>query len=405
MSINDISLTAGMRSNLVGLQQTSELLNRTQTRLSTGKKVNSALDNAVSFFTASSHMSRAANLSSLKDAMGEAVQAIKAADKGISALTSLIDQAKALGEAAKGASKNQVKIQFSNVTAGDTVDIAGVTYTAATGTSLAGFDPATMFVATSDMATTVANLSKLINTQDEVVGGGVADMKAIASGSTMILEAKATTVAITEGNKTDFYDVTGATLAAALTDTNGNNVFSERKTLGEQYNDIMSQIDAIAGSSGYKGTNLLMDEDLTVSFENSALNVNGFSATASDLGLSTVATTDAYAGAAPTYGSSGTGWGWSVNVEVNQDLGKLDVAKSTLQSEASKLANNLGLITIQSDFTTNLANTLIEGADKLTLADMNEEGANMLMLQTRQSLGTTALSLSSQAAQSVLKLF
>jgi len=52
-----------------------------------------------------------------------------------------------------------------------------------------------------------------------------------------------------------------------------------------------------------------------------------------------------------------------------------------------------------------MINTLQEGADKLTLADMNEEGANMLMLQTRQALGTTALALSSQAAQAVLRLF
>ena len=143
--MSDISLTAGMRANLVSLQNTTSLLNRTQERLSSGKKVNSALDNAVSFFTASAHMSRAANLTSLKDQMGEAVQAIKAADKGISAITSLIDQAKALGEAAKGASKNQVKIQFSQVTAGESVDIGGATYTAATGTSLTTFDPATMF--------------------------------------------------------------------------------------------------------------------------------------------------------------------------------------------------------------------------------------------------------------------
>ncbi|TAN45962.1 MAG: flagellin, partial [Nitrospirae bacterium] len=49
--------------------------------------------------------------------------------------------------------------------------------------------------------------------------------------------------------------------------------------------------------------------------------------------------------------------------------------------------------------------TLKTGADNLTLADMNEEGANMLMLQTRQSLGITSLSLASQAAQSVLRMF
>jgi flagellin-like hook-associated protein FlgL len=52
-----------------------------------------------------------------------------------------------------------------------------------------------------------------------------------------------------------------------------------------------------------------------------------------------------------------------------------------------------------------MVNTFTQGADKLVLADMNEEGANMLMLQTRQSLGVTALSLSSQAAQAVLRLF
>jgi len=57
------------------------------------------------------------------------------------------------------------------------------------------------------------------------------------------------------------------------------------------------------------------------------------------------------------------------------------------------------------DLRANMINTLQTGADNLTLADMNEEGANMLMLQTRQSLGTTSLSLAAQAAQSILRLF
>ena len=57
------------------------------------------------------------------------------------------------------------------------------------------------------------------------------------------------------------------------------------------------------------------------------------------------------------------------------------------------------------EFTENLINVLEEGADKLTLADMNEESANMLALQTRQQLAINSLSLASQAAQSVLSLF
>jgi flagellin len=404
--MSDISLTAPMRANVFALQQTADLMSRTQNRLATGNRVNSALDNPISFFTAQEHTSRATDLAGLKDAMNEAISTIKAADKAVSSLTTLIDQAKALGTAAKSAAKNQIKIQFSNVTAGESVVIGGATaYTAVTGSSMIT-DPLTQFVATSDMSTTVANLAKLINSQDELNdGGGVADMKAIAQGSTLVLEAKSNYVAITQGNKDDFYDVTGVTRAIALSDSSGNQVFSARKTLGEQYGDLMSQIDAIAGSASYGGVNLLNSDDLNVRFESSALNVKGFSATASDLGLSTTATTDAYAGNGGTYQASMAGWGWSLNVEVDVDMGKLAAAKSTLQNQSSQLANNLAIIKTQSEFTTNMANTLTEGAGNLTLADMNEEGANMLMLQTRQSLSTTALSLASQAAQSVMRLF
>ena len=61
MAINDVSLTAGMRSNLLSLQGTVDLLNRTQNRLSTGKKVNTAIDNPVSFFASQALTSRASD--------------------------------------------------------------------------------------------------------------------------------------------------------------------------------------------------------------------------------------------------------------------------------------------------------------------------------------------------------
>ena len=83
----------------------------------------------------------------------------------------------------------------------------------------------------------------------------------------------------------------------------------------------------------------------------------------------------------------------------------LDTATTTLRTESSKLANNLSIITARQEFTQGMINVLKDGAAGLTNADMNEEGANMLMLQTRQALGTTSLSLASQAAQSVLRLF
>ena len=102
MAISNISLSAGMRSNLLTLQQTDSLLTQTQNRLATGKKVNSALDNAQSFFAAASNNNRANALDSRKDGMGQAIQVVKAADAGISAINSLLDQAAGIVATAKG---------------------------------------------------------------------------------------------------------------------------------------------------------------------------------------------------------------------------------------------------------------------------------------------------------------
>jgi flagellin-like hook-associated protein FlgL len=96
---------------------------------------------------------------------------------------------------------------------------------------------------------------------------------------------------------------------------------------------------------------------------------------------------------------------WAITSDINSDLVNIDKGLTKLNSEASGLSSSLSVINIQQDFSTQKINLLTQGADSLTAADTNEEGANMLMLQTRQSLGTTALSLSSQAAQSVLRLF
>ena len=86
-------------------------------------------------------------------------------------------------------------------------------------------------------------------------------------------------------------------------------------------------------------------------------------------------------------------------------LQSLSVALGNVASQASDFGSHLSVVQNRQTFTNNMINTLRVGADGLTLADTNEEGANMLALQTRQQLSVTALSLASQAQQSVLKLF
>ncbi len=94
--MSDISLNSALRSNLLSLQGTQSLLDRTQSRLATGKKVNSALDDASAFFAARGLENRASDLSTLLDGMGQAVQTIQAATEGLELITDLVEQAQAI---------------------------------------------------------------------------------------------------------------------------------------------------------------------------------------------------------------------------------------------------------------------------------------------------------------------
>jgi len=108
---NDIQLTGAMRANLVSLQQTASLLMRTQERLATGKKVNSALDDPARFFSAQGHLSRANDLDRLKAGMGESIQTVKSADNGITAVIALIEQARGLADSAR---TSTAKVQLAD---------------------------------------------------------------------------------------------------------------------------------------------------------------------------------------------------------------------------------------------------------------------------------------------------
>src|SRR5262245_19656732 len=92
--MSDIMLSAGVRQDLLALQNTAQLMGITQTRLVTGKKVNSALDNTVNFFTSAGLKSRAGDLSALLDSMSNGIKTIEAADNGITAINRTIESMK-----------------------------------------------------------------------------------------------------------------------------------------------------------------------------------------------------------------------------------------------------------------------------------------------------------------------
>src|SRR5713101_1674113 len=94
--MSGIVLSSSVRQNLLSLQSTADLLATTQSRLSTGKKVNSALDNPTNFFTAAGLDNRASDISNLLDSIGNGVQILQAANTGITSLQKLVDTAKSI---------------------------------------------------------------------------------------------------------------------------------------------------------------------------------------------------------------------------------------------------------------------------------------------------------------------
>lgn len=372
----DISLTASIRSNLLSLQQTQSLMDTTQERLSTGKKVNSAIDNPSSYYTAQSLTNRASDLNALLDSMGQGIQTIQAANEGIEAITDFVQQAKALANTARDNATVKGTTSSGTYTAAVnekniTVKIEGV---ADQDIKVALKDTDSLEQAATKIATALNNSVK--DAEDTVIGGFTATVE---NGQIKISNSKGI-VANVSGT------ISGITFNGEI----GN---STRTTSMKQYNEILDQIDQLAKDSGYKGINLLQGNSLKVVFNedrSSYLTINGTFADTSDEGLKISRAED---------------WTNPDNEAIDASISELENAITSLRNMASEFGNNYSIVENRENFTESLINVLEEGSDKLTLADMNEESANMLALQTRQQLAINSLSLASQAAQSVLSLF
>jgi len=119
--VGEISLSAATRTNLLALQRTTQAIEITQKRLSTGLRVNSAIDDSVAFFSASSLTHRAADLQVLKDDIDQAVSSAETAVNALEAIDDLVDQMKGLALSAKSdsSSTNRSKsaVQFNDLKA------------------------------------------------------------------------------------------------------------------------------------------------------------------------------------------------------------------------------------------------------------------------------------------------
>lgn len=115
--MSDVTLTSAVRSNLLALQSTQGLVNRTQSRLSTGLKVASAIDDPVAYFQAKALSDRASDFQGKKDNIDQGVSALSTALQGISGVTTLVKQLKGLALNAQSASSSQISSLVSQFNA------------------------------------------------------------------------------------------------------------------------------------------------------------------------------------------------------------------------------------------------------------------------------------------------
>lgn len=412
---SDVALTSALRNNLLSLQNTQRQVDSTQFRLSTGKKVNSALDNPLNFFRAQSFGNRASDLSGLLDGINLSIRTIEEADKGITAINKLLDTAESIVDEAKSAYN------------GSTTDIAtirGLTTdggVASAGSALSALSGGIKEFAAGDEFTIEIEALGTTISVTVTAGDSITDLVAAITGATTAGDAPLTasyntttgsisvsvntaggfdvsdveSVKITVDDQTATNDLSAAVNfgGTIVRESSGestiyNGLYSTTNNLQDRYDKILTEVTATANDASFNGINLLKGNDLLTTFNEtgtSNLSTTGDDLTAEGLGLSTA--------------------DFSSRANVDSRSAELNDATKTVRNFGSLIATDLSLIQTRRDFTEQTVETLKAGADDLTLADLNEEGANLLALQTRQQLGVTSLSLASQAQQGVLRLF
>jgi flagellin len=413
--MSDITLTAAVRQNLLSLQQTANLLSRTQERLATGKKVNSALDNPTNFFTAAGLDARSSDISNLLDSIGNGVQVLQAADTGITSLQKLVDTAKSIANQSLQQPPGYsppAHVLFTGTgttsVAGDTTATSADLTTSALNGSVLTFKNSSGTAVTITIDTTptafnpttkvaqVQSLDQLnqaladagVNLSAVITGAGGLTFTSTNDGGGQVITTAGTAPVTLDAIDVSATGATAGTVVAAVPDPVSQNA---RATLVAQYNQILTQIDTTAQDASFNGINLLDGNSLKLIFDEtgkSTLTIAGVTFNSAGLGLAKLTPRVDF----------------TDNVLTGTVLNALNAASSQLRSQASAFGANLSIVQIRQDFSKSLINVLQTGSANLTLADSNEEAANSQALSTRQSIAVSALSLANQSQQSVLQL-
>jgi flagellin-like hook-associated protein FlgL len=270
--MSGIVLSNSVRQNLSSLQATAELLSQTQGRLSSGKKVNTALDNPTNFFTAAALDARASDINNLLDGIGNGVQILQSANTGLSSLNKLVDTMKSIAnQALQTPSGYSTKSNVSTTIAGATADdlrgttvyanataVSNVLFSGAAGGTTAATSALTLggvigtltgaVVNTNDTDTTVAiTTATLLNDAPTTTSVGLG-ASTVADGDSFTVNGKTITF---KAGAVPSTAPTGTTIAGNLTvDADGNSTIyigASSTTSTATVGDVLNAIDLASG--------------------------------------------------------------------------------------------------------------------------------------------------------------
>ncbi len=395
-----VTLTAAVRQNLLSLQSTTDLIGRTQNRLSTGLSVASAIDDPVSFFQAKAVADRASDFQDKKKGIDQGISTMTAATDALTGVEAMVRQLKGLAANAKSATTqteidnvvtqfNDLRTQINNLTSDATYQ--GLNLVNGTGSTL-----------TVDFSNDTS--SKLtVNSVDVRADQTGLDIAKLSATS------QATTISFNVGH------ISAGTIAAADTTT------AYGLTVGGQSTTTLTAGDSFTLKFGTQTFTITVTTsttaNATVTADTGRISAGTYSVglamsfafeSAGSSGASSViilSSLSAAVSASVTETQAVQAIAIGFTDELNNRITNLDSALTTLRSRAQTLGANVAILNTRLDFTKNYVNTLTAGAGKLTLADLNEEGANLLALQTRQQLGIQSLAFAGKSEQAILGLF
>ena len=390
----DVTLSAAVRSSLLSLQNTTQLINRTQTRLSTGLAVSSAIDDPVAFFQAKTLSDRANDFEDKKSDIDQGISTLTAALDGAEGIENIVSQMKGLALSTKSATSSTISelvSQFNDLRSQIANLSADTTYQ---GLNLIDGTGSTLTVQFSTETTSTLAVASVDLSED---GKGLAIRQAV---SQVALTGSVLNVSYAYGTNVSMSN--DGTFAVVYSGETARSLTAGTLTFTYGTATVTVSVGSVGSTTNTFTNTQVLSANATLTFT--------IASEGSGASGALIASVTGVGSAAEVALELGTITGQYVIdptsvTQINALITDLDSALASVRSKSQTLGSNVALLQTRLDFTINYVNTLQTGGDKLTLADLNEEGANLLALQTRQQLGISALSFAGQAEQGILALF